>query len=221
MGLSQRHLLVGAQQLLTPTVISSGRVGPVATSCLVTFSPAPTEGNLLLVFAGCPQSRTITMPAGWTRILHDSTDNITHCLFWKFAGAGEAANHTVTFSSSSNTRAIWFEITNVDTTSPFSSFQNLGSGVSATSNAAPLNPIQIPPNSLAIASWMLNTSTAGWAVTNSYGNANPGLGTNTLDQCVRKTYTAPVASQNVTASWTTSTMHKSIFILIKPKYKTV
>lgn len=142
----------------------------------ITFSPAPTEGNLLLAWAWHDQTGdNVSMTSsGWTRIAHtiETLDGFDYRLsLWaKFAGAGESTTITIALGEV-NRRAHGYGVEisgsgitelNAADTATFVSGWNTGGG---TSNQVDTT-IDIGTGQLAVAMVGLNgtsASTPDWA----------------------------------------------------------
>lgn len=82
--------------------VQSTKTDPaIASSVLLTLTGAPVAGNVLqaaINFSEFGVSRTITTPAGWTKLIDDTQSFVRHAVFWRLVQSGDGAAWTFTIS---------------------------------------------------------------------------------------------------------------------------
>jgi hypothetical protein len=135
-------------------------------SLSATFSPAPTQNNLLVAIGNSDSTLTMTS-TGWS--LATSSINDTGLYQWyKIAGASESATVTITPATSASTEIVIEEWSGNVTASPLDRVANVATGVGTAAIASGTTAATTQADELAIAGLGWNVSGTVTTYTNSY-----------------------------------------------------
>lgn len=201
MRINKGGWLLGGRYI-PPTRIQSQHTNYTASSTWAfTYPATPTQGNMLILFIGGIQSRTVTLPGGWTKkdLLTLNGSN-THVMAYKVADAGES-NFNITLTGGTLQGAVdYYELIDygigpngVDIISDDVSVNQSGGSFSTASG----NVFTISRPAFVITATLWN-DTVSFAVNNSFVAVS---GTGRAFTGYRQ-YTAPISGQQVT--WTKS-----------------
>jgi hypothetical protein len=199
-----------------PNVVQEARQINTSTTITAVFSTTPTEGNLILLFMGCIQTRTITPPSGFT-VLYALNNTPALVVCYKIAEASESNSYTFTYAGggSGNNFLHRYEISDFNLETPI---QLRGvSGLTAVSSPikASATDVNVQSKRMLIACWGL-TGTVTTTISNSFVNKLPATGTS-YSVTARRTYLNSEINQNTTC--TTTTNGRGALVQINPKFE--
>lgn len=117
MILQQQVLIGNANRVLIPEFVQRKYNAFSSTTFTVTADATPIEGNFMVITCGGGQNpRVPTFPGGFTVV--DMSNGDTNFIGYKFAGAGESTNITVTWDVSLQGSLQYYEFTNIDPITP-------------------------------------------------------------------------------------------------------
>lgn len=145
-----------------------------ATSLTINKPASTVAGDFMLASISAQGSATITMPSGWTLINSVTTGatatDTKQSTYYKFAGAGEGASFTWTFSVSTPCNGHIWSVKDIDPTTPISN-KSTASGTSKTPTAATITPTN---NNTLLCLMMANrTAATTWSTPAFWDNRNP------------------------------------------------
>lgn len=164
---TQVHINI-ATRILTPELIWANKTDfASSTTWNFTITTTPVEGNLMAVFVGGSQARTVSWPGGWNVVPMVGAGQTLEAGY-KIAGAGESTALTFTMSANLQGSVVYYEFSNVDTITPF---QFGGTGVPFTTvTSAQYGSFNVPGHSVAVQSIQF-TSAPSWSVDSGFSLA--------------------------------------------------
>lgn len=185
---------------LTRVQLQSNQSAANVASLSGTYSPAPTQGNLLVAVANSDATVTMTS-TGWTQAI--SSVNDTGLYQWyKIAGASESATVTVTPSSAASTEIV-IEEWNGNTATPL---DKTSSGSLVTGSTCPSGTTatlaQADEEGIAAFGW--NSANTADSYTNSYVEVAEIIGLGTLATRLAVTELALASTAATTTTMTLS-----------------
>lgn len=201
-----------------PQIIESAVYGTVNTrAATITFTNAPEENSLIVVQIRIPSARTWAVPSGFNLLYSITVDNPCIYTYYKIAGASEPLSYTFTYGgSATNNTAIGYNISPVNTVTPFHSYDtNENTGTSLSNATTPLDP---PAESLVLVFTGFANVVASIAFDNSFINPiQSGIVDTTSPRhaSASRIYTSADTNQNCITTWTTSVKARGSLLVIQ------
>jgi hypothetical protein len=150
---------------------ASAANGGNGSSIAATFAATPTAGNLLIAVAANRGSSTPSTPAGWSVAIDESASSPGQVIFYKIAGASEAATVTIGgYSTATRLGLQLYEYSGVDRRAPLDQTAS-SSGSSATPSTA-ATAVTTSANEVLVAGFVLDSSDTFASWTSSFTERN-------------------------------------------------
>jgi hypothetical protein len=185
---------------------SSNNTGSASAS--LSYSPAATAGDLLVVVCSTNGAATISVPAGFSTAINESGDP-AQAIFYKAATGGETSE-TCTFSTSGGSTIQIFEYSGVHAYSTYEA-SNAGGSTGTAATASTGNVTTVHANDLLIAAIISDGTVGPTGWSNSFSQRNSAgaggkpanrIGYGSADLSVTSTGTySTTASVNSGSAW--------------------